>query len=143
SRDHARYSPVLSATSEQLVRTAQEQPGALDASVIRARLRLLETIALGASDSDLLLLTQRIRRSVEEFLRNGLNFRLGRLRSRFAESYLSQLTGGGSSTPIYELWPSQAAALEEGFLNHRSWVLSLPTSSGKTFLAELRIAAAL
>jgi len=58
-------------------------------------------------------------------------------------SYRAALTGRGSAHPIFELWPSQAAAIREGFLTDESWVLSLPTSAGKTFLAELKAVRAL
>ena len=47
-----------------------------------------------------------------------------------------------SRTP--ELWSNQAQAIAEGFLDpSRSFLLSVPTGSGKTFLAQLRILATL
>lgn len=50
------------------------------------------------------------------------------------------------NTPIFEMLPPQRRALrEEGLLGsgHRSVVVCLPTSSGKTFIAEFRILQAL
>ena len=51
----------------------------------------------------------------------------------FAEQQLAQ----GSF--IFSLFPSQRAALQDVLASHKSTVISMPTSSGKTFLAELKI----
>lgn len=62
--------------------------------------------------------------------------------SRFVETLLSH----ERANPIFELLPPQRRALrEEGLLGsvHRSIVVSLPTSSGKTFIAQFRILQAL
>ncbi|MGH8233011.1 MAG: DEAD/DEAH box helicase [Rhodanobacteraceae bacterium] len=62
--------------------------------------------------------------------------------TRFVES----LTARGRARPIFEMLPPQRRTLkEEGLLgsSHRSVVVSLPTSSGKTFIAEFRILQAL
>jgi len=52
--------------------------------------------------------------------------------------YLDALTSGDA--PIYELWKPQLQALDRGLLDHPTFSVSLPTSAGKTFLAELKIA---
>lgn len=62
--------------------------------------------------------------------------------TRFVES----LTDRDRRRPIFEMLPPQRRTLrEEGLLGsgHRSVVVSLPTSSGKTFIAEFRILQAL
>lgn len=62
--------------------------------------------------------------------------------TKFAES----LTARDRRRPIFEMLPPQRRTLrEEGLLgsSHRSVVVSLPTSSGKTFIAEFRILQAL
>ena len=62
--------------------------------------------------------------------------------TRFVES----LTSRDRKQPIFELLPPQRRTLrEKGLLGsaHRSVVVSLPTSSGKTFIAEFRILQAL
>ena len=62
--------------------------------------------------------------------------------SQFVES----LTARERARPIFEMLPPQRRTLrEEGLLGsgHRSVVVSLPTSSGKTFIAEFRILQAL
>ncbi len=62
--------------------------------------------------------------------------------TRFVES----LTARDRRRPIFEMLPPQRRTLaEEGLLgsSHRSVVVSLPTSSGKTFIAEFRILQAL
>lgn len=62
--------------------------------------------------------------------------------TRFVES----LSARDQRRPIFEVLPPQRRTLrEEGLLGsgHRSVVVSLPTSSGKTFIAEFRILQAL
>lgn len=62
--------------------------------------------------------------------------------SRFVKS----LTRRGRPQPIFEMLPPQRRALrEEGLLgsSHRAVVVSLPTSSGKTLIAQFRILQAL
>ena len=61
--------------------------------------------------------------------------------TKFVESVVSR-----DKQPIFEMLPPQRHTLrEEGLLGsgHRSVVVSLPTSSGKTFIAEFRILQAL
>lgn len=61
-------------------------------------------------------------------------------------SFVQSLTNRSQRRPIFEMLPPQRRALqEEGLLGsvHRSVVVSLPTSSGKTFIAEFRILQAL
>ena len=61
--------------------------------------------------------------------------------SELGASYLSTLTQGQHQ--IHQLWPSQIQALQQGLLKSKNAAVSMPTSAGKTLLAELRIAAAL
>ena len=65
--------------------------------------------------------------------------------SRVAQ-FAQSLTARDRRRPIFEMLPPQRRTLrEEGLLGsgHRSVVVSLPTSSGKTFIAEFRILQAL
>ena len=60
--------------------------------------------------------------------------------------FVQALTARDQRRPIFEMLPPQRRTLrEEGLLGsgHRSVVVSLPTSSGKTFIAEFRILQAL
>lgn len=60
--------------------------------------------------------------------------------------FVKSLTDRDQRRPIFEMLPPQRRTLkEEGLLgsSHRSVVVSLPTSSGKTFIAEFRILQAL
>ena len=60
--------------------------------------------------------------------------------------FVQSLTARDRGRPIFEMLPPQRRTLrEEGLLGsgHRSVVVSLPTSSGKTFIAEFRILQAL
>jgi hypothetical protein len=61
--------------------------------------------------------------------------------SELGSSYLAALTQGQHQ--IHQLWPSQIQALQQGLLKSRNAAIAMPTSAGKTLLAELRIAAAL
>jgi len=65
--------------------------------------------------------------------------------SRVAK-FVASLTSRDRKQPIFEMLPPQRRTLrEEGLLGsgHRCVVVSLPTSSGKTFIAEFRILQAL
>jgi len=60
--------------------------------------------------------------------------------------FVREMVSRERSRPIFEMLPPQRRALrEEGLLGsgHRSIVVNLPTSSGKTFIAEFRILQAL
>lgn len=60
--------------------------------------------------------------------------------------FVKELTSRTRKHPIFEMLPPQRKTLrEEGLLGsgHRSVVVSLPTSSGKTFIAQFRILQAL
>lgn len=60
--------------------------------------------------------------------------------------FVQSMIGRERKQPIFEMLPPQRRTLrEEGLLGsgHRSVVVSLPTSSGKTFIAEFRILQAL
>jgi superfamily II DNA/RNA helicase len=60
-------------------------------------------------------------------------------------SFVEQLVSHSAKRPIFELLPPQRQALREGGIRggERAVVVNLPTSSGKTFLAEFRILQAL
>ena len=66
-------------------------------------------------------------------------------KSRLWTRYLKALGRGFSSVDIMdsrsvsELWPSQLGALEEGLLESGSRVVRMPTSAGKTRVAEMAI----
>lgn len=56
--------------------------------------------------------------------------------------FVKKLASKEASRPIFELWPPQSKALlEEGLMDpaKRAVVIQMPTSSGKTLLAEFRI----
>lgn len=56
---------------------------------------------------------------------------------------LARGIGGGAlqNRSISELWQSQQTALEAGFLQkNQSWIIRMPTSAGKTRIAEMAIA---
>lgn len=60
--------------------------------------------------------------------------------------FVEQVVSRGRQNPIFEVLPPQRKTLREAGLlgsGHRSVVVSLPTSSGKTFIAQFRILQAL
>jgi len=63
---------------------------------------------------------------------------VGRQPDIFGEKYLNEYL---SDRGVEALFPSQIAAIDGGAIGDGDHVVALPTSSGKTFLAELRIAA--
>lgn len=63
------------------------------------------------------------------------------LEDKVWQTYLRSLAYDKS---IVEFWPAQSRAIEEGLLSsNESYVVQMPTSAGKTFIAELAIASAL
>jgi superfamily II DNA/RNA helicase len=88
--------------------------------------RLLSRTALAMVDNSIWTVTRAVNSRV----------------TKFVESVVSR----NRKQPIFEMLPPQRRTLrEEGLLGsgHRSVVISLPTSSGKTFIAEFRILQAL
>lgn len=63
------------------------------------------------------------------------------VRAQSAEFSNGPLAGYLNERGIATLFPAQIRALKQGVLNEGSQLVALPTSSGKTLLAELRIAA--
>lgn len=66
--------------------------------------------------------------------------------TRFVQDLIGRGHQGRSGRPIFEMLPPQRRTLREAGLlgsGHRSVVVNLPTSSGKTFIAEFRILQAL
>ncbi|MDP2833066.1 MAG: DEAD/DEAH box helicase [Pseudomonadota bacterium] len=66
--------------------------------------------------------------------------------TRFVEELVGRGHQGRPGRPIFEMLPPQRRTLREAGLlgsGHRSVVVNLPTSSGKTFIAEFRILQAL
>lgn len=91
-----------------------------------ALIRLLSVAAVSLVNSSIWTVTRAVNSRVTQFVQSLVD------RSRRA--------------PIFEMLPPQRKALrEDGLLGsgHRSVVVSLPTSSGKTFIAQFRILQAL
>jgi len=88
---------------------------------------------------------ERLRDVVQKMWRTSVWVQL---RGHVPEAYLSELTRGPN--PMFELWSSQLKALRlsgrsGGYLDPelRRIVLNMPTSAGKTLLAEIALASAL
>jgi helicase len=66
------------------------------------------------------------------------------LGQRFRE-FINEIAGAHRESPVLELWPSQRSALTNNLLNpaRRAIVVEMPTSAGKTLIAEFAIVQAL
>jgi hypothetical protein len=100
------------------------------------RLAAIRGLAVASAD-DVAALLDRLDRVMVEMI-NRSTFQVLR------RAGLSERLARGYAWQRPELWSSQVEAIEAGFLDpDRSFVLSLSTGSGKTFLAQLRILATL
>jgi helicase len=80
----------------------------------------------------------------QELIRSSVWFSTRRLGSRIRD-FINALTSETSDRPVLELWPSQRAALGSNLLDpaKRAIVVEMPTSSGKTLVAEFAVIQAL
>ena len=84
-------------------------------------------------------------RTAEQMVANSIWSVTRAVNSRVTR-FVSQLVDRAQQKPIFEMLPPQRATLREhGLLGsgHRAVVVSLPTSSGKTFIAQFRMLQAL
>jgi replicative superfamily II helicase len=94
-----------------------------------------------AKITELGLLIFWIQSAVQLMVKNSIWWILLTVNSNITR-FVKQLTAEQKQRPIFELWPPQSRALlEEGLLDpvKRAIVIQMPTSSGKTLLAEFRI----
>lgn len=101
--------------------------------------------SLGATEkakiAEMGLLIFWIKNAVQSMMKNSIWWILVTVNSNITR-FVKQLTAEQKQRPIFELWPPQSRALlEEGLLDpvKRAVVIQMPTSSGKTLLAEFRI----
>lgn len=91
--------------------------------------------------SEMGLLIFWVQNAVQLMMKNSVWWILLSVNSHITR-FVKQLTAEQKQRPIFELWPPQSRALlEEGLLDpvRRAVVIQMPTSSGKTLLAEFRI----
>lgn len=92
-----------------------------------------------ASIAELGLIITWIRLAIQSMIKNSIWWILTSINHNITE-FVKYLTS--RDNPIFELWPPQSKALlEEGLLDpaKRAVVIEMPTSGGKTLLAEFRI----
>ena len=116
---------------------------------IRQQLEAQFDRAIGASARGQLVeretLSRLLARAARVMVNNSIWTVTRAVNSRVTQ-FVQSLTARDRRRPIFEMLPPQRRTLrEEGLLGsgHRSVVVSLPTSSGKTFIAEFRILQAL
>ncbi|MCX7842721.1 MAG: DEAD/DEAH box helicase [Clostridia bacterium] len=95
------------------------------------------------SNIEMSLLMQLLKNTLTQMLSNSVWCVTERINSRVTK-FVNAITR--SPKPVFELlYPQRAAVLEQGLLNpaHKAVVVDMPTSSGKTLIAEFRILQAL
>ncbi|MFM9493394.1 DEAD/DEAH box helicase [Streptomyces galilaeus] len=106
--------------------------------------RALEA-ATAAADPDLEVLVRLLEATADQIIDNSL-WTVARAVSPEVNAFVASLVGRNRPRPIFEVLPPQRMALaEQGLIRsaHRSVVVSLPTSAGKTLIAQFRILQAL
>lgn len=91
--------------------------------------------------AELGLLITWMRNSIQSMVKNSVWWILTAINHNITK-FVKQLASKESNRPIFELWPPQSKALLEGGLldpAKRAVVIEMPTSGGKTLLAEFRI----
>jgi len=119
------------------LRTGQNELYNIAQSKIENSLELFKTIR----DPDNYVLTQLISLLIRQIhfsslwyqLGDGYGFREIPILNRYIQVLIND------KKPIYELWQSQIEALDKIFKDNRAVVLQMPTSAGKTRVAELKI----
>ncbi|MFD5338780.1 DEAD/DEAH box helicase [Streptomyces hawaiiensis] len=101
--------------------------------------------AAASADPDLEVLVRLLTATADQIIDNSL-WTVARAVSPEVNAFVASLVGRGRPRPIFEVLPPQRVALaEQGLIRsaHRSVVVSLPTSAGKTLIAQFRILQAL
>lgn len=95
-------------------------------------------------DAHLTAFADALRAGAESLIRGSIWFNTRQLGARFRD-FVDEIAGAHRDAPILELWPSQRAALTQNLLNpaRRAIVVEMPTSAGKTLIAEFGIIQAL
>ncbi|WP_431966806.1 DEAD/DEAH box helicase [Actinacidiphila sp. bgisy160] len=106
--------------------------------------RALEA-AMASADPDLEVLVRLLTATADQIIDNSL-WTVARAVSPEVNAFVASLVDRDRPRPIFEVLPPQRVALaEQGLIRtaHRSVVVSLPTSAGKTLIAQFRILQAL
>ncbi|MGW2196756.1 DEAD/DEAH box helicase, partial [Streptosporangium sp. NPDC001682] len=95
-------------------------------------------------DPELLHFTDLLSAGAKQLVRSSVWFSTRRLGTRIRD-FVNLLTDQARQSPLLELWPSQRAALGSSLLDpaKRAIVVEMPTSAGKTLIAEFSIIQAL
>lgn len=95
-------------------------------------------------DTELSFLNDALHAGALALVRGSVWHNTRQLGTRF-RAFIDEIAGAHRTAPILELWPSQRAALEGNLLDpaKRAIVVEMPTSSGKTLIAEFSIVQAL
>lgn len=120
------------------LRTGQDAQYEVARSKIESALELFNAIR----DPDNFVLTQLISLLIRQMHFSSLWYQLGDLYGFRDDPTLTrylQILTNNNHRPIYELWQSQIEALAASLGDSSAVVLQMPTSAGKTRIAELKI----
>lgn len=103
-----------------------------------------ERVLALSPDPFLTALADALRVGAELLVRSSVWFNTRQLGARFRD-FVREIAGAHREAPVLELWPSQREALTQNLLNpaKRAIVVEMPTSAGKTLIAEFGIVQAL
>ncbi len=104
------------------------------------RLQEARALALEQSDALLLALSELLLAFCEASLKGAVSSVIPAISPTFRNPQLQRYL---DYRGIQTLFPAQMQAIQQGVLAERGCLVAMPTSSGKTFLAELRIVAEL
>jgi RAD3-like DEAD/DEAH box helicase len=123
--------------------TINGEPQDAPAQIERHSANIVEIMRL-APNPNLLHVADLISSACDELLRSTVWFNTRRLGRRMRE-FVDLLTNEGRPRPVFELWPSQREALNSSLLDpaKRAIVVEMPTSAGKTLIAEFSVVQAL
>lgn len=119
--------------------TASGQPPNVNAQYQRHAANR-EELSRFASDSTFGLLGDLIQAASGQLIDTSIWTGTGRLGSAL-RNFVSSLASPNRSHPVLELWPSQRTAIDSHLLDpaRRAVVVEMPTSAGKTLIAEFSI----
>ncbi len=138
--EEGRFALFLSLALSGLADYLTSEEPATSSNQIEARIELLVASASKIADPRLVALTQSIAAAVYILLEHATNAILRSYVPGLSPLMRGALVGSAAESPIYQLWPTQWTAIQNGALSMQAHVISVPTSGGKTLIAELKMA---
>ncbi|MEA2721029.1 MAG: ATP-dependent helicase, partial [Candidatus Eremiobacteraeota bacterium] len=137
--DEARYLSVAQSIAHAMHDVLFRARPSFSKQVLDARAELLVELAVLTRQARLLRTAKSLAAVVNHVSRYATSYTLGNGNGALTQRMLEALYGEAAESRVPLLWPPQQSALANGLLSAPYYVVSAPTSSGKTFLAELKI----